>query len=200
MKIILGSASPRRQQMLRDLGIRFETIPANVPEEKTKSEKPLSYVLRLAKDKALAVASRQKIDGNWAVLTADTIVISGKTVLEKPREPEDAVRMLKKLSGKTHEVITAWCWTGAIGKRKKTVTGFCRTKVTFERNSSDFWRWYVTTGEPMDKAGAYAAQGVGMSFIKKVNGSYSNVVGLPLSDVLESFRKTFGKDLRHVTR
>jgi septum formation protein len=196
MKLILASASPRRQQMLRDLGLAFEVRAPGIDESRLRGEHALAYVQRLAREKAENIADAHSPENSreWAVLAADTVVVHGTLVLGKPRNEIDALKMLRKLSGSTHEVITAFCWKSA----KSCHVGHSRTKVTFIDMPDAFWKWYISTGEPMDKAGAYAAQGIGMSFIKKVSGSYSNVVGLPLSQVLEVFEKQFGGTLREL--
>ncbi len=199
MDLILASASPRRQQMLRDLGLAFKTYSPDINESRLRGEPASVYVQRLAREKAecVVVKTRKTAEtGEWAVLAADTVVLYGKLVLGKPESADEAVRMLRRLSGRTHEVLTAFHWSGSQGGKLRSATGHARTKVTFAEMPADFWRWYVTTGEPMDKAGAYAAQGIGMSFIERVSGSYANVVGLPLSHVQASFRKLFGGDLR----
>lgn len=199
MEFILASASPRRQQMLRDLGVSFKIQSPDINETRLRGEPALNFVQRLAREKAEQVVNKvgkTESSGDWCVLAADTIVVYGKLVLGKPENEDDAVKMLKKLSGRTHEVLTAYSWIGVKGGKARTAVGYVRTKVTFADHPADFWKWYVSTGEPMDKAGAYAAQGIGMSFIEKVSGSYSNVVGLPLSHVLAAFKKAFGGDLR----
>ncbi len=199
MRLILGSGSPRRQQMLRDLGVAFETHAPDILEKKLRGEPPLHFVRRLAREKAERVVADLSLEaeqGPWVVLSADTIVVHARAVLGKPESAEDALRMLKRLSGESHEVITAFHWAGRSASALKSVGAFQRTKVFFADKPLDFWRWYVSTGEPMDKAGAYAAQGIGISFIEKVIGSYSNVVGLPLPQVLSLYTKAFGGDLR----
>ena len=199
MDLILASASPRRQQMLRDLGVAFKIQSPDIKEVRLRGEPASVFVSRLAREKAecIVVKARKTAESSdWAILAADTVVVYGTLVLGKPESTEDAVRMLRKLSGRTHEVLTAFHWSGAQGGRLRSASGTARTKVTFADMPADFWKWYVSTGEPMDKAGAYAAQGIGMSFIERVSGSYANVVGLPLSQVLASFRKTFGGELR----
>lgn len=187
-KLILASGSPRRKQLLTDLGIRFEVLTPNIPEIKRPGETARGYVTRLSKSKAKAVFKSGK---SWCVLSADTIVVLGKEILEKPKSKVDAIKMLKKLSGKSHEVLTGFC----LLTDDKMISQVVRTKIRFAAMPDKFWKWYVSTGEPLDKAGAYAAQGGGMSFIKEVKGSYSNVVGLPLAEVLFAFQKNFKKKL-----
>jgi septum formation protein len=187
--------------MLRDLGLEFRIQAPHIDESRLKGEPADAYARRLAREKAQAAASALGDSRpDWAVLAADTIVVHGKAVLGKPADADDAARMLRKLSGRSHDVVTAFCWLGARDGKPRQICSHARTKVTFAERPPEFWRWYVSTGEPMDKAGAYAAQGIGMSFIEKVTGSYSNVVGLPLSLVLDAFRKAFGEDLRELCR
>lgn len=197
----MASASPRRQQMLKDLGIAFKVQSPDIDESRLRGEPAQVFVHRLAQEKAESVATKlgymsDKQHDGWAILSADTIVVYGSLILGKPESKDDAVRMLRKLSGRTHEVITAYCWLGSKSSKYRSLVSHVRTKVTFTDMDDDFWKWYVSTGEPMDKAGSYAAQGIGMSFIERVSGSYSNVVGLPLSRVLKTYSKLFGGDLR----
>lgn len=199
MELILASGSPRRRQMFSDLGLSFKVVNPDIDETRLRGEPALNFVQRMAIEKAESVVNKLRKEaqsGDWAVIAADTIVVYGKLVLGKPIDASDAVKMLRKLSGRTHEVFTAYSWIGAVDGKAKTVSGYARTKVTFADLPAEFWKWYVSTGEPMDKAGAYAAQGIGTSFIERVSGSYSNVVGLPLSHVLHSFKKHFGGELR----
>ncbi len=196
MRLILASSSPRRIQMLRDLGAPIDVIKPDVPEVRRRGESPRVYVKRLAREKAAAVQMREGLGEGatpWYILAADTTVVMGSRLLEKPKDAQDALRMLAALNGKTHEVLTAFCWLGRKGHRIVMANEVVSTKVKFARRSPSFWRWYVSTGEPMDKAGAYAAQGIGLSFVAGYKGSYANVVGLPLPEVLESFETTFGR-------
>lgn len=205
MRLILASGSPRRQQMFRDLGLAFEILTADIDENGAHGEAPLAFARRLAREKARAAVRKiglsgpdldgLRLENDWAVLAADTIVVLENRVLGKPRDEIDGLRMLESLSGRSHSVITAWAWIGRRSGRMRQAGGHARTTVTFAARPASFWKWYLSTGEPMDKAGAYAAQGIGMSFIERVRGSYSNVVGLPLSNVLENFRTAFGKEL-----
>ncbi len=193
-KFILASTSPRRIQMLRDLNISFTSKGSNITEKKRPKETPIKYVRRLALEKSKAIIENSNIK-NVVVLSADTIVVHKNKILEKPKTKKHAMKMLEQLSGKTHFVLTSWCWAlnqnGKIYFHIKT----CKTSVTFSKKNSKFWNWYSNTKEPMDKAGAYAAQGIGMSFIKQVRGSYSNVIGLPICQVLEHYKKITTKDL-----
>lgn len=204
MQMILASGSPRRQQMLKDLRAEFEVHVPDILEKRLRGEPADHYVKRLAREKATAVAvkrglmNRDSLD--WCVLAADTVVVRDRMIFEKPENAADAVRMLKKLSGRTHDVITGFCWLGAFRGKHREICSSVRTHVSFADRCNEFWEWYVSTGEPMDKAGAYAAQGIGMSFIEKVNGSYANVVGLPMSHVLDAFEKCFGARLHECVR
>jgi septum formation protein len=181
--------------MLRDLGAPLEVIKPDVPEVRGRGETPRGYVKRLAREKAAAVQMREGLDETgkpWCILAADTTVVRGSRLLEKPKNEADARRMLGALNGRTHEVLTGFCWLGIKGKRIVIANKVISTKVKFSKRPSSFWRWYVNTGEPMDKAGAYAAQGIGLSFVESYTGSYANVVGLPLPEVLDCFEETFG--------
>jgi septum formation protein len=177
VSIILASSSPRRRELLQAASIAFTVQSADVPEKRNLGESPLQYAQRLAKDKAEAVA--EKNPGVF-VLGADTIVIVGGEVLEKPADPSDAARMLRMLSGRSHQVTTAVCLidtSGASHLESET------TEVYFGELSDSDIAAYVETGEPMDKAGGYAIQGIASRWIHRIEGDYSNVVGLPVSRV-----------------
>jgi septum formation protein len=180
--LILASASPRRQELLREAGIAFEVYPAHIPEERSAGEPPLAYVLRLAEEKARAVARR--FPGRH-VLGADTTVVADEHVLEKPADYLDAARMLRLLSGRAHKVITAVSLVAPDGRSN---TRACTTQVFFRKLSEEEIQRYVASNEPMDKAGAYAIQGGAAGFADHIDGEYSNVVGLPLSLVKEMLR------------
>ncbi|MEW6056358.1 MAG: Maf family protein [Bdellovibrionota bacterium] len=196
MELVLASGSPRRRQMLESLGIAFSVKSSNINEARLRGEPAHHFVQRLAREKAESVVSQKRSSSSdWIVLAADTVVVYGTLVLGKPSNQGEALKMLTKLSGRTHEVVTGYCWMGTRESKLRVLCGHVRTRVTFADMPTDFWKWYVSTGEPMDKAGAYAAQGIGLSFIEKVSGSYSNVIGLPLPQVLKAFTKTFGGNL-----
>lgn len=180
--LILASASPRRQELLREAGIAFEVHPAHIPEERQPEEAPLAYVLRLAEQKARAVARRFP---DRYVLGADTTVVADEHVLEKPADYADAARMLRLLSGRAHQVITA---VSLVAPGGRSDTRACTTQVFFRKLSEEEIRRYVASNEPMDKAGAYAIQGGAAGFADRMEGEYSNVVGLPLSLVREMLR------------
>lgn len=173
-RLILASASPRRQELMKLLRFDFEVRASGVPEEPRSSESPAQLVVRLARAKAEAV--RDTRPEAW-VLGADTVVVCGSEVLGKPESPEAAGDMLRKLSGRTHEVLTGVC----IRHRQLRHASFVETMVRFAALSDRDIREYVATGEPMGKAGAYAIQGYGSRFIQGIQGCYFNVVGLPLA-------------------
>jgi septum formation protein len=214
--IVLASASPRRQELLRIAGIPFTVQAADINEAPLAGESPRGCAERLAREKALAVFQSRP---QQCVLGADTIVVVGDTILGKPRDPEDAARMLRLLAGRTHAVITGVCLVGPVAggqwseasKSKiarfagrideKPTTGDGQlatalertasesTLVTFCELSDDEIRDYIATGEPMDKAGAYAIQGVASRWIPRIEGGYSNVVGLPVALVYAMLRE-----------
>jgi septum formation protein len=180
--LILASASPRRQELLRESGIAFEVHPAHIAEERLADEAPRAYACRLAHEKAQAVAA--KFPGRF-VLGADTIVVAGDEVLEKPRDAADAARMLRLLSGRGHEVTTAVSLASPEGGAD---TRCATTEVFFRELREEEIERYVAGGEPMDKAGAYAIQGGAGQWVRRIEGEYSNVVGLPVSLVTEMLR------------
>lgn len=180
--LILASASPRRQELLREAGIAFEVHPAHIAEERAADEAPRVYACRLAQEKARAVAA--KFPGRF-VLGADTIVMAGDEVLEKPRDAADAARMLRILSGRGHAVVTAVSLASPEGGAD---TRCATTEVFFRKLREEEIERYVAGGEPMDKAGAYAIQGGAGPWVQRIEGEYSNVVGLPLSLLTEILR------------
>jgi len=194
-RIILASTSPRRAELLRAAGIEFDVIPANVDETTHSGETPEAYVRRVADAKATAVLRRAS---GRPVLAADTVVVVDGVILGKPVDRDDAKRMLRMLSGRAHEVITAvTLLSGADplgplwgpGKALPALTRVETTVVEFAPLAVDDLEWYVATGEPDDKAGAYAIQGYASRFVTRIAGSYSNVVGLPVSTVFQMFKE-----------
>lgn len=175
--LILASQSPRRIELLNQLDVKFIIDPSNLEEEQIKktNRNPVSVVLETAKAKAKAVAYRYR---NGIIISADTIVVLGKEILGKPKSKQEAYLMLKKLSGRQHKVITAIAVIDA--KTKEEAVGYTSTKVKFRKLSNKEIKKYINTGEPMDKAGAYAIQGKGAAFIESISGDYLNVVGFPL--------------------
>jgi len=182
--LILASASPRREELLRLLGLDFQIIPSRADETFFINEKPGEHVLRLAENKAHTIAQVYPLA--W-VLGADTIVVIDGEVLGKPPDPAAAGRMLAKLSGRTHEVFTGFALLRLSGH--VVIKELVRAAVTFRSISEDEKMWYIQSTEPYDKAGAYAVQGLGAFFIKEIQGSYTNVMGLPLCEVVDAFKK-----------
>ena len=180
--IILASASPRRAEILAALGIPFEIDPARIEEDVHAGETAERAASRLAAEKAAEVAARHP--GVW-VLAADTLVVFDRSILGKPVDDEDARRILRLLSGKEHRVVTAVCLRRHGDPAKEIVE---ESRVRIAPLSEEEIRWYVGTGEPRDKAGAYAVQGLGARFIESVSGSYSNVMGLPARGVYRLMR------------
>jgi septum formation protein len=191
MPILLASASPRRAELLRNAAIPFTVEASHVPEERAPEENPLDYALRLARDKAQFVFTRhpQRI-----VLGADTVVVVDQHLLEKPQDANDAARMLRLLSGRTHEVITCVSLMAKGFERTEAET----TRVVFGSVSEEEIAAYVKSGEPMDKAGAYAIQGMASRWVSRIEGCYFNVVGLPVQRVyrlLQQYEAITGANL-----
>jgi septum formation protein len=202
--LVLASASPRRQELLRNAGIAFVVQAADIDESPRKGEPPRECAERLAREKALAVFKTRPRD---YVLGADTIVVVDGKILGKPRDAADAARMLRLLAGRAHEVITGVCVVEAVARGHGSVasantgrvhevsggprlsTGSETTLVTMSELSDADIREYVATGEPMDKAGAYAIQGRASRWIPRIEGDYSNVVGLPVALVWRMLRE-----------
>ena len=180
--LVLASASPRRHELLRNAGIAFEAQPADIPEEPLPGETAKSCAERLAREKALAVARQRPHD---VVLGADTVVVVDGQLLGTPSDAADATRMLRMLSGRKHQVITGVCLVvdGQCSVRSET------TLVTVSQITDQEIAEYIASGEPMDKAGAYAIQGVASRWIPCIEGDYSNVVGLPVALVWPMLRK-----------
>ncbi len=178
-RLILASASPRRGSMLNQLGIRFETVPADIDETPFSTENPKTFARRMARDKAMTVA-RDNPD-SW-VIGADTVVSLENSLLGKPVDPADAMAMLKRLAGKSHQVLTGYC----LCCRAEAVeeTGVAVSRVTFNTCEDNVLQAYVNTGEPLDKAGAYGIQAMGGFLVRRVEGSCTNVIGLPLDIVV----------------
>ena len=174
-RIILASSSPRRAELLKGLGIAFELAPSYIEERPHAGEAPPDYIMRLARAKVIAVA-RQWEAG--LVIGADTIVVVDGRILEKPEDEDDAMQLLRQLSGRWHAVMTGVALYD-IGSRRE-VADYDKTLVRFALLSEKEIRWYVTTGEPMDKAGGYGIQGLGGLFVEEIAGNYFNVVGLPI--------------------
>ncbi|WP_301860433.1 nucleoside triphosphate pyrophosphatase [uncultured Megasphaera sp.] len=180
--LILASGSPRRRELLTQMGIAYMVNPSNYREESPKKKEPEKFVQLQAVGKACDVAA--KYPGQW-VLGADTIVVADKTILGKPHSKKEASAMLHALSDTKHSVLTGV----ALVRDSEIHTKVVETKVWFRRLSDSEIDSYIESGEPMDKAGAYGIQGHAASFVDKINGSYTNVVGLPLSQVCKMLRK-----------
>jgi nucleoside triphosphate pyrophosphatase len=176
MPLVLASASPRRAELLRNAAIAFTVEPAHLAEQAFPNEKPVDYAQRLAREKARAAFARNP---DCAVLGADTVVVVDEHLLEKPADQHDAARMLRLVSGRAHQVITGVCLMAPAFERIEAEI----TQVVFGPLSEDEIAYYVRTGEPMDKAGAYAIQGIASRWVEGIGGCYFNVVGLPLPRV-----------------
>jgi septum formation protein len=186
--LVLASGSPRRRQLLEMLGIPIEVRPSHVPEVRNPGESPQAYVERLAREKAASVAGP-------LVLGADTTVVVDGEVLEKPVDAADALRMLRRLQGRVHQVITAI----ALKTPDAMLGATDVTAVTFRPADDDALRAYVATGEPMDKAGAYGIQGYGAALVERIDGDFFGVMGLPVRLVLDLLGRAghpyrFGRD------
>jgi len=184
MRLVLCSGSPRRREMLSRVGLRFDVEIPRVAESREPGERIAAYPERLARDKASAgLESWRKRGGQGpaVALAADTVVVLGEEVLEKPRDRGDALRMLRQLSGTEHQVITGVCIASDSEKRSRSVV----SGVRFTDLSEAALRWLVESGDGDDKAGAYAIQGLAGAFVERIDGSFSNVVGLPLPETLQ---------------
>ena len=182
--IVLASASPRRSELLESAGIGFRVAPADICEDPLPDEDPVDHVLRLAEEKARAAAA--VTEGRF-FLGADTIVLCDGEIMGKPKDHADATRMLKKLSGVPHEVVTGFAVFDR--ERKGAVCESVRTRVYFKQLRDEEIAAYIATGCPFDKAGGYAIQGSAAHMVQKIEGSYTNVVGLPLCEVVEALRR-----------
>lgn len=178
MRLLLASASPRRAELLTAAGFSFDVAPADVDETPWLGEAPHDYALRVANAKAESAAASWRKSGT-IVLAADTVVVSGGVTLGKPADAADAERMLKSLSGAVHSVLTAI----VLSKDGQQLSAVVETRVHFLSLSESEIRWYIATGEPEGKAGAYAIQGHAARFIDWIEGSWANVVGLPIATV-----------------
>jgi len=181
--LILASASPRRKELLRSVGLTFKVRPADVDETGLPDESPRSHVRRLSAEKASVITRRHP---NALVLGADTIVVIDGRILGKPRDPKQARAMMRQLSNRRHTVFTGF--TIACSRTGAVRTGVVQSAVYFRQISPEEIDWYAKSREPYDKAGGYAAQGMGASFIRSIRGSYTNVIGLPLCEVMEALK------------
>jgi len=178
--LILASKSPRRKYLLEQAGLKFNIIPAGFDESSIAFIEPELYVKKLAEAKALEIS--KKYSEKW-IIGADTVVIADNQILGKPTSKDHAYSMIKMLSGKTHQVFTGYCI--CCKSVNYSILNCVITDVTFKKLSEKEINWYISTDEPFDKAGAYAIQGLGTFLVRKINGSYTNVVGLPVCEVVE---------------
>jgi len=183
LRLILASASPRRRELLEQLGVDYLCDPADIDETALAGEGPADYVRRMAREKAAAVAARHP--ASRRVLAADTTVVLGDDVLGKPRDHFDGLGMLARLSGRSHSVLTAIC----LCSEGEAHGDLVETRVEFVPLSREVCEAYLATDEPWDKAGCYAVQGLGGAFVRSIEGSYSNVVGLPLSETWQLLKR-----------
>jgi septum formation protein len=177
--LILASASPRRAELLASAGFQFTVDPADVDESERPGESPEAYVLRVARDKARTVAARRKVDRGMAILAADTTVVAGGELLAKPADDADAARMLRLLAGTVHDVFTGV----VLLTDRQEAAEVVHTRVWMSQMTPADIQWYVDTGEARGKAGAYGIQGRAARFVERIEGSWSNVVGLPVAAV-----------------
>ena len=190
-QLVLASASPRRRGFLHQLGYPFEVVTPATEEKTRPDEGATNYVLRNAAEKSADVAGR--VAARAVVIAADTVVVLRGRIMEKPRSAEDAADMLRALSGQVHQVITGVCVRGPSRNGRPAVHTFAvSTDVEFTRLSEAEIAAYIASGEPMDKAGAYAIQGRAAYMIRQIRGSYTNVVGLPLTELVELLAADFG--------
>ena len=179
-KFILASGSPRRRKYLERYNIKFSTLTSSIDESVRKGEEPLAYARRLAKEKGLVVA--EKMRDSEIVIAADTIVVIGKQILGKPEKNQSVLPMLHKLNGKSHLVITAYFIYDC--NNRTEILQDVTTKVVFKKVSNELLTAYAASEEPLDKAGAYSIQGIGTFLVDSIEGSYNNVVGLPIESLL----------------
>jgi len=182
--LILASRSPRRVELLLSAGLEVKVVVPHIKEQPLGGEEPEGFASRVAMMKAQEVT--KAFPGEW-VLGADTVVVLGKRILGKPKDEEEAKKMLRLLSGREHRVITAYALLNA--DEGRSILDRCETRVKFIPLTEEEIAWYVSTGEPMDKAGAYAIQGKGSFMVEWIEGSWTNVVGLPLAQVLRHLRE-----------
>lgn len=187
-ELVLASGSPRRKQLLASAGLQFAVRPADIDETPLVDEAPTGYVRRLSIEKAAAAMESSRSGPGDIVVAADTTVEVGGLILEKPLDLDDAWAMLRRLSGRSHRahtgVTVSWPAAGA----RRTVSVLVSTEVTFVDLSDDTIEWYLGTGEAADKAGAYGIQGAAAGFVERIDGSVTNVIGLPLAETLEMLR------------
>jgi septum formation protein len=193
-RLVLASRSPRRRELLAQAGYRAEIMPAEVDETPRRGESPRRYVRRLAKEKAWRVARRLRAEGPTLILGADTVVVLDGEILGKPADRSDGRRMLRRLAGRHHAVLTGYavlragCPSAAAGGNRRLQSGVVSTRVEFKALDEAEIDAYLDTGEPFDKAGGYAIQGAGAFMVRRIRGSHANVIGLPICEVVEALR------------
>jgi septum formation protein len=185
-RIVLASASPRRRELLAQVGVTVRVVPASIDESILPGETAEQHVLRLSNAKAAAVAHRTQVEGRWFI-GSDTVVVRDDLILGKPADAAEAAAMLQGLAGRAHTVVSGY----AVHDRDsgRTISGAVTTRVWFKELSAREIAGYLATGEPFDKAGAYAIQGIGAFMVTHIEGSYPNVVGLPLCEVLAALEQ-----------
>lgn len=185
-QIVLASASPRRRELLTQVGVAAQVVPAAIDEHVLPGETAEQHVLRLSKAKATAVAARTQVQGRWFI-GSDTVVVRDEAILGKPADGGEAAAMLRSLAGRAHTVVSGY----AVHDRDtgRTISAAVTTRVWFKALTEREIAGYLATGEPFDKAGAYAIQGVGAFMVTHIEGSYPNVVGLPLCEVLAALEQ-----------
>lgn len=189
-QLVLASGSPRRRELLAGAGLRFAVRPADIDETPLDDEAPTAYVRRLSIEKASASAASPLSSPAEVIIAADTTVDANGMILEKPTDADDAYGMLRRLSGRSHQVHTGVTVSVARNGARRSSTILATTEVTFARLTDDMIDWYLATGEANDKAGAYGIQGAAAAFVERVDGSVTNVIGLPLAETLELIRQS----------
>lgn len=185
-RIVLASASPRRRELLKQIGLKFDIMPSHI-EEVLRGSSPAENVMGLAQDKAMDIYSQLTMQGekDLLVIGADTVVALEQEVLGKPKDEEDALHMLRFLQGRTHQVYTGVCLVTSEGAQ----VFYGKTDVTMYPASDDQLKAYIASFEPMDKAGSYAIQGLGTVFVQGIHGDYNNVVGLPVAEIWQCMQR-----------
>jgi septum formation protein len=198
-KVILASGSPRRLELMQNLGFVPEVIVSDIPEQRQPEESPVDYTRRLALAKAEDVRDKLEADlldqneaaSGW-ILAADTIVVLDDEVLEKPDDAEHAHAMLRSMSGRDHVVVTSFCWLECASNKPRSAVRSVDAHVEFRELSDEMISRYIATGEPFDKAGSYGIQLFGSAFVRDIEGSYFAIVGLPVCEVVEELEKLGG--------
>ena len=185
-ELVLASASPRRRELLGQVGLIASVAPADIDETVLPGEAPAEHVVRLSEAKALAVAGRSEVNGRWFI-GSDTVVVRDAAILGKPADATEAAAMLRSLSGRGHEVVSGYAVHDRASGR--TLSGAVVTRVWFKALTEEEIAGYIASGEPFDKAGAYAIQGIGAFMVPRIEGSYPNVVGLPLCEVIAALEE-----------